>query len=148
MKMVITSHDRCNTGRKTDISQRAIYVFKDAGVKSHSRHRRYKQRSRTYRSHASVREGCGRGSWLDKTVRTRQVCQQDDFDTAAMMWDLAEDKHSIKLIESFLAAGKSIAIVCHYPRAPCDTSKRPRLLVHGKEVTGFTDGEEAEHRRG
>jgi putative intracellular protease/amidase len=31
------------------------------------------------------------------------------------MWDLAEDKNSIKLIESFLAAGKYIALVCHAP---------------------------------
>jgi hypothetical protein len=40
------------------------------------------------------------------------------------MWDLAEDKNSIKLLESFLAAGKT--------------------LVEGKNVTGFTDGEEAD----
>jgi putative intracellular protease/amidase len=29
------------------------------------------------------------------------------------MWDLAEDKNSIKLLESFLAAGKTFAVVCH-----------------------------------
>jgi hypothetical protein len=29
------------------------------------------------------------------------------------MWDLAEDEHSIKLIEAFIAAGKPIGIVCH-----------------------------------
>ena len=33
------------------------------------------------------------------------------------MRDLAEDQHSIKLIESFLAAGKPIALVCHAPSA-------------------------------
>ena len=31
------------------------------------------------------------------------------------LWDLAEDSNSIGLIESFLAAGKTIALVCHAP---------------------------------
>ena len=31
------------------------------------------------------------------------------------MWDLAEDENSIKLIESFLAADKTFALVCHAP---------------------------------
>jgi hypothetical protein len=35
-------------------------------------------------------------------------------------WDLAEDPNSFKLIESFLAAGKTIALVCH-PPAFCAT---------------------------
>ena len=61
------------------------------------------------------------------------------------MWDLAEDKHSIRLIESFLAAGKPIGIVCHSTGA-LHHVKAPdgKLLVQGKEVTGFTNGEEDE----
>jgi putative intracellular protease/amidase len=61
------------------------------------------------------------------------------------MWDLAEDKHSIKLIESFIAAGKHIGIVCHSTGA-LHHVKAPdgKLLVQGKEVTGFTNGEEEE----
>jgi putative intracellular protease/amidase len=57
----------------------------------------------------------------------------------------AEDKHSIKLIESFLAARKPIATVCHSTGALRHV-KTPdgKLLVQGKEVTGFTNGEEAE----
>ena len=85
---------------------------------------------------------------LDKTVRLESV-RQEDFDTVfypgghGPMWDLAEDKHSIKLIESFLAAGKPIAIVCHSTGALRHV-KTPdgKLLVQGKEVTGFTNGEE------
>jgi putative intracellular protease/amidase len=59
------------------------------------------------------------------------------------MWDLVEDKNSIKLIESFLAAGKPIAIVCHSTGALRHV-KTPdgKPLVEGKEVTGFTNGEE------
>ncbi len=57
--------------------------------------------------------------------------------------DLAEDKHSIKLIESFLAAGKPIGTVCHSTGA-LHHVKTPdgKPLVQGKEVTGFTKGEE------
>ena len=59
------------------------------------------------------------------------------------MWDLAEDKNSIKLTESFLTAGKPIALVCHAPGALRHV-KTPdgKPLVQGKEVTGFTNGEE------
>jgi putative intracellular protease/amidase len=47
--------------------------------------------------------------------------KQEDYDTVfypgghGPMWDLAEDLNSIKLIESFLAAGKPVALVCHAP---------------------------------
>jgi len=62
------------------------------------------------------------------------------------MWDdLAEDKHSIKLIESFVAAGKPIAIVCHSTGALRHVmTPDGKPLVQGKEVTGFTNGEEEE----
>lgn len=59
------------------------------------------------------------------------------------MWDLVEDKYSIKLIESFLSARKVIALVCHSSGALRHV-KTPhgKPLVEGKNVTGFTDGEE------
>jgi putative intracellular protease/amidase len=61
------------------------------------------------------------------------------------MWDLAEDKHSIKLIESFIAADKPIAIVCHSTGALRHVrTPDGKFLVQGKEVTGFTNGEEEE----
>ena len=51
--------------------------------------------------------------------------------------------HSIKLLESFLAAGKTFAVVCHSTGALRHV-KTPdgKVLVEGKTVTGFTDGEE------
>jgi putative intracellular protease/amidase len=54
-------------------------------------------------------------------------------------------KNSVKLLESFLAAGKTIAVVCHSTGALRHV-KTPggRLLVEGKTVTGFTNGEEEE----
>jgi putative intracellular protease/amidase len=61
------------------------------------------------------------------------------------MWDLVDDKNSIKLLESFLAAGKAFAVVCHSSGALRHV-KTPdgKVLVAGKTVTGFTDGEEDE----
>ena len=58
---------------------------------------------------------------------------------------LAEDENSIKLLESFLAAGKTFALVCHSSGALRHV-KTPdgKPLVEGKTVTGFTNGEEEE----
>lgn len=75
--------------------------------------------------------------------------KQDDFDTVfypgghGPMWDLAEDKNSVKLIESFLAAGKPIALVCHAPGALRHAKTADgKPLVQGKKVTGFANSEE------
>jgi putative intracellular protease/amidase len=60
------------------------------------------------------------------------------------LWDLAEDANSIALIESFIAAGKPVALVCHAPGVLRHV-KQPdgSPLVEGKQVTGFTNTEEA-----
>jgi putative intracellular protease/amidase len=52
--------------------------------------------------------------------------KQDDYDTVfypgghGPMWDIAEDKNSVKLIEAFVAAGKPVALVCHAPGRSCE----------------------------
>jgi putative intracellular protease/amidase len=59
------------------------------------------------------------------------------------LWDLAEDRHSIALIEALVAAGKPVAAVCHAPgvlRHVKALDGSP--LVKGKKVTGFTNTEE------
>ncbi len=85
---------------------------------------------------------------LASTVRLDSV-SQDDFDTVfypgghGPLWDLAEDKHSVSLIESFINAGKPVALVCHAPgvlRHVKAANGQP--LVQGKKVTGFTNSEE------
>jgi putative intracellular protease/amidase len=87
---------------------------------------------------------------LCSTVRLDSV-KQEDYDTVfypgghGPMWDLAEDKNSIKLLESFLAAGKTFAVVCHSSGALRHVrTPNGKLLVEGKTVTGFTNGEEEE----
>ena len=60
------------------------------------------------------------------------------------LWDLAEDRDSIALIERLYAAGKPVAAVCHGP-AVLRRAKAPdgSPLVKGKAVTGFANSEEA-----
>jgi putative intracellular protease/amidase len=87
---------------------------------------------------------------LAATVRLDSV-DQEDFDTVfypgghGPMWDLAEDKNSIQLIESFLAADKPVALVCHASGALRHVkTPQGKPLVEGKNVTGYTNGEEEE----
>jgi putative intracellular protease/amidase len=59
------------------------------------------------------------------------------------LWDLAEDKHSIALIEAFAAKDRPIGAVCHAPgvlRHVKGGDGQP--LVKGRKVTGFTNSEE------
>lgn len=59
------------------------------------------------------------------------------------LWDLAEDKDSLKLIEGAYAQGKPVAAVCHGVAALRDARGPFGLpLVRGKSVTGFSDSEE------
>ena len=143
--MVLTSHDQLgNTGRKTGFWLEELaapyYVFKDAGARSSSHRRRAVIRrsirratSRTSRptSPAGSRRMLTPTPSSPATVRLDSV-KQEDYDTVfypgghGPMWDLAEDKNSIKLLESFLAAGKTFAVVCHSSGAlaPCQDPGR------------------------
>ena len=60
------------------------------------------------------------------------------------LWDLANDSKSIALIETFHEQGKPIAFVCHAPSALLKV-KLPNgnPLIKGKNVTGFSNTEEA-----
>ena len=59
------------------------------------------------------------------------------------LWDLAEDKNSIQLIEDFYNTQKPVAFVCHAPAALLRVkAENGHPLVKGKRVTGFSDTEE------
>lgn len=59
------------------------------------------------------------------------------------LWDLANDKNSIKLIEEFYNHQKPIAFVCHAPAALIHAkAKNGEPLIKGKHVTGFSNTEE------
>ena len=162
--MVLTSHDKLgDTGRKTGfwLEEMAApyYVFKDAGVdltlaspKGGRPPLDPKSQDPNFQTDITRRfeKDSAAESQLDKTVRLESVTQED-YDTVfypgghGPMWDLAEDPNSIKLIESFLAAKKHVALVCHAPgvlRHVKTPAGKP--LVDGRKVTGFTNGEEAD----
>jgi putative intracellular protease/amidase len=59
------------------------------------------------------------------------------------LWDLAEDKNSIALIENMYASGKPVAAVCHAPAVLRHTrTSDGSPLIQGKSVTGFSNSEE------
>jgi putative intracellular protease/amidase len=86
---------------------------------------------------------------LDRTARLDSV-NQEDYDTVfypgghGPMWNLAEDENSIKLVESFLAAGQDLRVGLPLFRCAMSWPRNGKLLVEGKTVTGFTNGEEEE----
>jgi len=162
--MVLTSHDQLgNTGRKTGFWLEELaapyYVFKDAGAqmtlvspKGGRPPLDPKSQDPSFQTDITrpFEKDADAEAQLDKTLRLDSV-KQEDYDTVfypgghGPMGDLAEDRNSIKLIESFLAAGKLVALVCHAPgvlRHVKTPTGQP--LVDGKNVTGFTNGEEAD----
>jgi putative intracellular protease/amidase len=160
--MVLTSHDQLgNTGRKTGFWLEELaapyYAFKAAGAEivlaspqggnpplDPKSNEPGFQTDLTRRFEADAEAM----AQLASTVRLDSVAQAG-FDTVfypgghGPLWDLAEDRHSIALIESFLAAEKPIALVCHAPgvlRHVRTATGRP--VVEGKQVTGFANTEE------
>ena len=161
--IVLTSHDTLgNTGRKTGFWLEELaapyYALKEAGAnivlaspaggqppldpKSDDASAQTDD-TRRFKADAAA------NAQLAATVRLDTVSQAD-FDAVfypgghGPLWDLAEDRNSIALIESFIAANKPVALVCHAPgvlRHVKNTDGTP--LVQGKRVTGFTNTEEA-----
>lgn len=85
---------------------------------------------------------------IENTKKLSEM-QEKDFDAVfypgghGPLWDLAKDKTSIALIESFNKQEKPIAFVCHAPAALKEvknTNGEP--LVKGRKVTCFTNSEE------
>ena len=160
--MVLTSHDQLgDTGKKTGFWLEEFaapyYVFKDAGAqitlasphggqppldpKSDDENAQT-DATRRFKADAEAQKQ------LASTVPLSSV-KAGDFDAVfypgghGPLWDLAEDPHSIALIEKTFAAGKPLALVCHAPGVLRHT-KAPdgSPLVQGKKVTGFTNSEE------
>ncbi|WP_299959655.1 type 1 glutamine amidotransferase domain-containing protein [uncultured Roseobacter sp.] len=59
------------------------------------------------------------------------------------MWDLVNDKTSIKLIEEFWAKDKPVSAVCHGPIVLANAKDaNGEYIVKGRKVTGFSNTEE------
>ena len=87
---------------------------------------------------------------LEKLRNTKKLADvnQADYDAVfypgghGPLWDLAEDKNSIALIEAFYTNKKPVAFVCHSPGALKNVKVNGEYLVKGKKVTGFSNTEE------
>jgi putative intracellular protease/amidase len=160
--MVMTSHDQLGeTGKKTGFWLEEFaapyYTLKDAGAdvtvvsplggqppldpKSDAPDAQT-DATRRFKADAAAQ------SVLASTGKLAEV-KAADYDAVfypgghGPLWDLAEDKASIALIEAMAAAGKPVAAVCHAPgvlRHVKAADGSP--LVKGKRVTGFTNTEE------
>ncbi len=159
---VLTSHeDLGNTGEKTGfwIEEFAApyYLLKDKGVevilaspKGGQPPIDPKSATADFETPATVRFNGDKETQeiLSKTLVLGTVNQAD---YAAVfypgghgpLWDLAEDKNSITLIEAFYNNNKPVAAVCHAPAVFKNTKNADGTpLVKGKRVTGFTNSEE------
>ena len=161
--MVLTSHDELgSTGKKTGFWLEEFaapyYVFKDSGAevtlaspKGGQPPLDPKSAEKDFQTAATERFSADpeAGAALANTVKLENISPAD-YDALfypgghGPLWDLAEDKNSIAIIEAMYARGKPVAAVCHAPgvfrhaRSP-DGSP----LVQGKSVTGFANSEEA-----
>jgi len=160
--IVLTSHDQLgNTGQKTGFWLEEFaapyYVFKDAGaditlVSPKGGQPPLDPKSddpdaQTDSTKRFKQDAAAQGV-LANTLKLADVAAKD-FDAVfypgghGPLWDLAEDKNSITLIEEMAALGKPVALVCHAPgvlRHVKNADGSP--LVKGKQVTGFTNSEE------
>jgi putative intracellular protease/amidase len=160
--LILTSHDQLgNTGHKTGFWLEELaapyYVFKDAGATltlaspkggqppldpSSDKPDAQTDATKRFKQDPEAQQALAHTVKLD-TIKAA------DFDAIfypgghGPLWDLAEDKHSIDLIEKAYAAGKPVAVVCHAPgvlRHVKAANGEP--LVKGKAVTGFSNTEE------
>ena len=160
--MVLTSHDQLgDTGHKTGFWLEEFaapyYTFLDAGAKITVASPKGGQppldpksdepASQTDDTRRSKADSAAQAV-LGATVALASV-SAEDYDGVfypgghGPLWDLAEDKVSIKLIESTYAAGKPVALVCHAPGVLRNVKAADGLpLVQGKKVTGFKNTEE------
>ncbi len=161
--MVLTSHDELgSTGKKTGFWLEEFaapyYVFKDAGVeitlaspKGGQPPLDPKSDEKDSQTAATTRFKADKEAQnaLAHTKILRDLFA-DDYDALfypgghGPLWDLAEDRGSIALIEAMYAQGKTVSAVCHAPGV-LRHAKAPdgSPLVKGKQVTGFSNSEEA-----
>jgi putative intracellular protease/amidase len=161
--IVVTSHDRLgDTGKPTGLWLEEFatpyYIFRDEGVKvvlASPKGGRPPIDPRSEDPQAqtdSTRRFFKDKEALEAFEHTARLSTINPSDYGAVffpgghgpLWDLSEDPHSIKIIETLFAAGKPVGAVCHGP-AVFRHTKGPdgASLIQGKSVTGFSNSEEA-----
>lgn len=160
--MVLTSHDKLgDTGRKTGFWLEEFaspyYIFKDQNIevtlaspKGGKPPLDPKSDEPDFQTPAveRFRKDAASQKQLANTHRLDSL-NPSDFDAVfypgghGPLWDLAEDKTSISLLETFYKKGKPMGLVCHAPGALRHTKgENSEPLVKGKRVTGFSNTEE------
>ncbi len=160
--MVLTSHDQLgNTGKKTGFWLEEFaapyYVFRDAGANVVLASPAGGQPpldpvSDEPDAQTADTERFRKDVIAQQALANTQQLESIDgstFDAVfypgghGPLWDLAENQHSIELIENFYANGKPVGTVCHAPGVLRHAKKPDRTpLVAGKRVTGFSNSEE------
>ncbi len=161
--MVLTSHDQLgDTGEKTGFWLEEFaapyYVFKDAGAvitlaspkggqppldPKSSDPLAQTAATERFNAEVEVRDALANTLTLDD-VRAENYDALFYPGGHGPLWDLAVDPRSAALIERFLALGKPVGAVCHAPavlRNVRGADGEP--LVKGRQVTGFSNSEEA-----
>ena len=161
--MILTSHDELgDTGEKTGFWLEEFaapyYVFKDAGAAITLASPKGGQPPLDPKSDApdaqtdATKRFRADAAATAALAGTHKLAEIDVADYDAVfypgghgpLWDLANDKHSIALIEDALAADKPVGLVCHAPAALKNVrASDGSPLVKGRKVAGFTNGEEA-----
>ena len=161
--MILTSHDQLgDTGEKTGFWLEEFaapyYVFRDAGAEITLASPKGGQPPLDPKSDApdaqtdATRRFRADAAGTAALAATHKLSEIDVADYDAVfypgghgpLWDLANDPKSIAIIEAALAADKPVALVCHAPAALKNTrAPDGSPLVKGRQVTGFTNGEEA-----
>lgn len=160
---VLTSHDQLgNTGKKTGFWLEEFaapyYALKDAGAEltlasPHGGQPPLDPKSSdpSAQTDATRRFGADPAAQAE-LANTRKLVdvRAADYDAVfypgghGPLWDLAEDKYSVALIEQALAAGKPVAAVCHAPGVLRHVKAQDgEPLVNSRKVTGFSNSEEA-----
>lgn len=161
--MVLTSHDTLgDTGEKTGFWLEEFaapyYAFLDAGVgltlaspKGGQPPLDPKSSEAGFQTEDTARFNAdvAAKAVLANTAKLSEV-NSDDFDGVfypgghGPMWDLVNDAQSISLIEAFWASDKVVSTVCHASIALANTKDtNGEYIVKGRNVTGFTNTEEA-----
>lgn len=160
--MVLTSHDQLgNTGKKTGFWLEEFaapyYVFIDSGAQITLASPKGGQPPLDPKSdQPDAQTDATRRFQQDTEAQialadTIPLGEIDPYDFDAVfypgghgpLWDLAEDKDSITLLEALYASNKPIAAVCHAPGVFKQVKAADgQLVVKGKRVTGFTNSEE------
>jgi putative intracellular protease/amidase len=161
--IVLTSHDELgDTGKKTGFWLEEFaspyYHLKDAGAQVTLASPRGGQPPLDPKSHEpdfqtdDTRRFDDDQDAQNELANTAKLAEMkvEDFDAVfypgghGPLWDLHNDNDSIALIESFIAAEKPVATVCHAPAVLLkakDQNGDP--LIKAKKVTGFSNSEEA-----